>query len=136
AHHGRGRQGPRRRRGPHAPDQPAQRREESRMTIKTGPMDFWRFFALREGARLNKDRGDGPPYSKDPILARYHFCNVFRECDAGTRYFQQFRARAKRHESEADLVDRLATTLWQACVYRPVNRVSTFEAFRAEKMRE
>lgn len=108
------------------------------MPIRTGPEDFWRFFALREEARRNKEAGAGPPYSKDPILARYHFCNVFREADAGTRYFQQFRAR-RRYVDQKALVNAVRETrrlfedvLWQACLYRPINRVSTFEAFRKE----
>jgi alpha-glutamyl/putrescinyl thymine pyrophosphorylase clade 1 len=105
--------------------------------IATGPADFWRFFALREQARVNKERGDGPPYSQDPVLARYHFCNVFRECDAGTCYFQQFRARKTefrgREQTTVGGRDWREVLLWQACLYRPVNRVSTFEAFRRDQ---
>lgn len=98
------------------------------MKLKTGPADFWKFFALREDARRRREAGGDPPYSDDPILARYHFCNVFREADSGTKYFQRFRARTGRTEASRDAV--LPIVLWQACLYRPINRIETFEAFR------
>lgn len=89
------------------------------MITTTGVVDFWRFFALREAARARREDGDGPPYSDDPVLAKYHFCNVFREADAGTRWFV-----ANRLGPAADVV-------WEAIVYRTVNRWATFEAWRS-----
>lgn len=38
----------------------------------------------REAIRVAKDRGDAPPWTSDPILATYRFCNVRREDDRVT----------------------------------------------------
>lgn len=53
-----------------------------------------RFFAYaRARYQLMLDRGPEwneapPPWTKDPILAAYRFCNVFREDDRVTRWFK------------------------------------------------
>jgi hypothetical protein len=38
----------------------------------------------REHVRIAKDRGDAFPWTDDPILSTYRFCNVRREDDRGT----------------------------------------------------
>jgi hypothetical protein len=43
----------------------------------------------REQIRLRKDRGEPPPWTEDPILAAYRFCNVRREDDRVTRWIAQ-----------------------------------------------
>src|SRR3989338_7560125 len=36
-----------------------------------------------------KISGEMPPYTKDPILSRYRFCNIFREFDRQTIEFSE-----------------------------------------------
>lgn len=43
----------------------------------------------RENIRILKDSGADPPWTSDPILATYRFCNVRREDDRGTRWIRQ-----------------------------------------------
>lgn len=38
----------------------------------------------REAVRIKKDRGDAPPWTDDPIIGKYRFCNVRREDDRVT----------------------------------------------------
>ena len=40
----------------------------------------------RESIRKKKEAGESPPYTNDPILRVYRFCNAFREDDAVTRW--------------------------------------------------
>lgn len=47
---------------------------------------FW--MQERERIRLLKEDGVPPPWTKDPILATYRFCNVHREDDKVTRWLK------------------------------------------------
>jgi hypothetical protein len=42
----------------------------------------------RENIRKNKEAGKPKPWTKDPILQAYRFCNVHREDDKVTRWFK------------------------------------------------
>jgi len=43
----------------------------------------------RENIRIRKEeRGDPPPWTDDPILQEFKFCQVFREDDRTTRWFR------------------------------------------------
>lgn len=44
------------------------------------------FIKEREATRLRKERGNVRPWTKDPIISVYRFCNVHREDDAVTRW--------------------------------------------------
>lgn len=46
------------------------------------PMFQW--VRAREAIRIRKDAGDPPPWTDDPILSTYRFCNVRREDDRVT----------------------------------------------------
>lgn len=57
------------------------------MTERAG--DFFAF--VRERYRIFLRRGEGQPWpwTEDPILRKYHFCNVFREDDKTTRWIRE-----------------------------------------------
>ena len=93
---------------------------------------FWWFVQERERVRLCKQAGQAPPWTDDPTLQRYHFCNIRRADDFGTQwYVQQVAAsvlggRAKgRIFNESWAVD----LVWSTIVYRLVNNVEWFDAF-------
>lgn len=48
------------------------------------------FIVERESIRVKKLRGDAWPWTDDPILREYRFCNVRREDDAVTRWIAQY----------------------------------------------
>jgi hypothetical protein len=50
--------------------------------------DLLDFAIEREQIRLNREAGLEPPWTKDPVLQSYFFCNVFREDDKLTRWFK------------------------------------------------
>jgi hypothetical protein len=47
--------------------------------------DLVKFIRAREAVRIAKEAGKSRPWTKDPILDKYRFCNVRREDDAVTR---------------------------------------------------
>lgn len=46
---------------------------------------FWYWIREREAARIRKESGAPKPWSSDFVLNTFHFCNVRREDDRGTR---------------------------------------------------
>ena len=48
--------------------------------------DFAKFITARDTARQNKEAGEPQPWTNDPIISQYRFCNVRREDDAVTRW--------------------------------------------------
>jgi hypothetical protein len=48
--------------------------------------DLVNFIAARESVRLAKERGDPKPWTKNPILQDYRFCNIRREDDTVTKW--------------------------------------------------
>lgn len=50
--------------------------------------EFFAFARERYEIKLRRDRGEHPPWTKDPVLRTYRFCNVFREDDRVTRWFR------------------------------------------------
>jgi len=60
-----------------------------------------------------------PPWTDDPILQRFFFCNVYRELDKGTQWY----LKTIPTDPEADFVEVLFRTI----VYRLVNSVAIFE---------
>lgn len=47
---------------------------------------LWYFINERESIRLKKESGAPRPWTKDPILNEYRFCNVFRRHDRVSRW--------------------------------------------------
>jgi hypothetical protein len=50
---------------------------------------LWRWVIRREKVRIRKDRGEAPPWTDDPIIGTYRFCNVRREDDRGTVWIRK-----------------------------------------------
>lgn len=47
---------------------------------------YWRFAAERQQIFLKRAAGQPAPWTEDPILARYKFCNTFRAADRVSQY--------------------------------------------------
>jgi len=80
---------------------------------------FWSFIYERQRIwyrRFVKMRER--PWTKDPILVRSKYTNVYRELDRGTIYLK---------ENILDKNKSLHETLWEICVYRLLNKVETFQ---------
>jgi hypothetical protein len=50
---------------------------------------LWYWMAERHKIYLKKRDGAEPPWTKDPILQQYRFCNVFRELDTVTVWIRE-----------------------------------------------
>lgn len=60
---------------------------------------------VRERYRIleRKEAGRPRPWTKDPILAEYRFCNVFREDDSVTRWVHTYWLQRRGTKREADM---------------------------------
>lgn len=85
----------------------------------TSERAFLKFIEERESIRIKKEEKKlPPPWTDDPVLRRYHFVNIHRRDDYGTRYLLgKLKTRAL---SSPDL-------LFNIMAYRLFNRISTFE---------
>lgn len=83
--------------------------------------DLCKFIAEREKVRERKEAGRPRPWTKDPIIGRYRFCNVHREDDAVTKWIAQ-----NWRDPHAGLDD-----LWfMMVVARLLNQPESLEAVR------
>lgn len=58
--------------------------------------EFFQFAHEREAIRIKKEAGEPKPWTEDPVLQNWFFCNVFREDDRVTRWFaDNIRSKAK-----------------------------------------
>lgn len=47
---------------------------------------YWSFAAERHAILLKRLRGEAPPWTQDPVLQEYRFCNTFRAADRVSQY--------------------------------------------------
>lgn len=84
---------------------------------------YWEFAAKRQQvfyARLNNDR---PPWTADPILQAYKFCNVFRATDRVSQYMIRDVCYGTELRTDAD-------TLFQIIAFRNFSKIETWEGLR------
>ncbi len=88
----------------------------------TGSVEgFFQFCRDREFVRINKESGKPKPWTDDPILRDFYFCNIFREDDKVTRWF--------RREIREPLRDNHRVAM-ATVVFRWFNLISTGELIR------
>lgn len=80
---------------------------------------FFKYARERQSILLRRRAGEPAPYTKDPILQKYRFCNVFREDDKTTMWFREHVRDPLKNKPEV----LLATVL-----FRMLNRITTGEA--------
>jgi len=81
--------------------------------------EFFAYCRERYRIMLKKDAGAPGPWTDDPVLQQYRFCNVFREDDRVTRWYA--------HELRAPLGDDDAAQFRAAVVFRWFNSITTGE---------
>ncbi len=85
---------------------------------------FWRFAAERHDAFLRRVEGNPPPWTRDPIIQRYKFTNVYRAADRVSQYLIRNVIYAGR-QSHADTVFRIL-------LFKTFNLISTWELLERE----
>lgn len=89
------------------------------MSLPAHQEAFWYFIRERESIRKKKEAGLPKPWTDDPVLQQYRFCNVFRELDTTTVWIREnWREPYSDHPK-----------LWFAmCVARMFNLIPTLAA--------
>ena len=87
---------------------------KSKYAVKStkGKNALLEYMLERHSIYLRRAQGQLPPWTEDPILTHYKFCNVYRELDAVTQFVREtIREPYKDHES-----------LWfMLCIARQIN---------------
>lgn len=83
--------------------------------------EFKKFVKERERIRLKKAAGAPAPWTKDPVLAKYHFTNIDRDHDTGTRWAHSLMDGAAEYGTNADV-------LFNVMCYRIINNIDTARA--------
>lgn len=81
--------------------------------------EFFAYARERHAIYLRRAAGAPAPWTEDPILQQYRFCNVFRELDATTVWFR---------ENVRDPLRDRPEVLLATVVFRLFNRIATGEA--------
>lgn len=82
---------------------------------------FFAYAQERYNVYLNKTTGEPWPWTRDTILQQYRFCNVFREDDKTTKWFNTYICNpVNRHGTTSAVI--LATV-----AFRWFNRIETWE---------
>lgn len=83
---------------------------------------FFEYARKRQQIKIFKDAGFSRPWSDDPILNKYRFCNVFREDDRNTIWYK---------ENLRDVIGPYPSVqLRAAAVFRYINRIETMEKIK------
>ncbi len=91
---------------------------------------FWAFIEEREHVRLRKEKWPDAlwNWTDDPTLAKYHFCNVRRADDHGTKWYMERIGNQQRVDDSRSN----SQLLWQTCLYRLVNNTAWFERLQPD----
>lgn len=81
---------------------------------------YWIFAARRHAIFERRAQGAGQPWTDDPILTRFKFCNVFRAADRVSQYLI-------RHVAYSPQDIRAADRLFQIVAFRTFSKVETWE---------
>lgn len=95
-------------------------------TPRTGAYEaYWQFAAERHQSFLQRYKGELGPWSDDPILQEYKFCNVFRALDRVSQYMIREVCYGNEFRTPADL-------LFQIIAFRMFSRIETWESLKTE----
>lgn len=86
---------------------------------------YWHFVHERNEIFYRKKNGDPKPWTEDPILQKYKFCNSYRINDRGSQYLVSHVIYDGKIRKPEDIVFRII-------LYRIFNLPSTWEALEKE----
>jgi len=81
--------------------------------------EFFSYARERHTIYLRRAAGSPPPWTEDPVLQTYRFCNIFRELDSTTQWFRT---------NVRDPLRERPEVLLATVVFRLFNRITTGEA--------
>ncbi len=86
---------------------------------------YWKFASKRQAAFEARAAGRPSPWTEDPILQTYKFCNVFRAADRVSQYLIREIAYGQEEQTPED-------RLFQTVAFRTFSSPRTWEALRSE----
>jgi hypothetical protein len=84
---------------------------------------YWRFAAERQSVFFQRFRGEPPPWTNDPILQTYKFCNAYRASDRAS----QFLIRDVIYQSNFSPDDTLLRTV----LFRLFSKIATWQVLES-----
>jgi len=84
---------------------------------------YWQFASRRQAAFEKRLAGGPGPWTDDPILQAYKFCNVYRAADRVSQYMIKDVAYEKKAGSAADIV-------FQIVAFRTFSNIGTWEGIK------
>lgn len=94
-------------------------------TPRKGVYDlYWEFAAKRQEVFLKRYNNQPAPWTDDPILGEYKFCNVFRVLDRVSQYMVKEVCYSAEPRTAAD-------ALFQIVAFRMFSRIETWESLRS-----
>lgn len=95
-------------------------------TVRPEAFDiFWRFTAERQRVFEARTRGEQAPWTDDPILATYKFCNVFRAADRVSQFLIRHIAYPATPQADVD-------KLFQIVAFRTFSKIETWHRIEEE----
>jgi hypothetical protein len=85
---------------------------------------YWYFASERQQAFMKRVAGEPGPWTDDPILREYKFCNVFRAADRVSQYMIR---NVCYHDEACTPEDRL----FQIVAFRTFSKIETWQGIRA-----
>lgn len=82
---------------------------------------YWYFAAERQRIFYKRMRGEGAPYTKDPILAAYKFCNSYRVLDRVSQFLVRTVIYGAPNVQPVDMLLRIF-------LFRLLNKIETWDA--------
>ena len=82
---------------------------------------YWQFAAKRQAIFEKRLKGATPPWTDDPILQTYKFCNVYRAADRVSQYLIRSVIYTDEQMSAAD-------KLFQIVMFRTFSKTETWDA--------
>lgn len=86
---------------------------------------FWYFTYERHNIFIKKSNGDSPPWTKDPILQKYKFCNSYRVNDRVSQYLLTHVIYTNKTYSKND-------TIFRIILFKLFNKESTWELLESK----
>lgn len=95
----------------------------------SGPTGFFSFAQERYRILLRRREGKPAPWTMDPVLRTYRFCNVFREDDITTQWFRDnVRNRLSRNYQDTPTYANEMRLVMAVISFRWFNRIETGRA--------
>lgn len=82
---------------------------------------YWRFAAMRQEVFFNRINNVPPPWSSDPIINTYKFCNAYRASDRVSQYLIKNVIYDKRRSKNEEEV------LFRILLFKIFNKIETWE---------